>query len=66
MISRICMCCGEAFSYKVNEERPNPNICTACSQMAALDEPEEKLESNAELPDHMSFINRVLEMQKTS
>ena len=65
MISRICMCCGEAFSYKVNEERPNPNICAACSQMAALDEPEERLDPNPELPDLVSLLNRLLDVQKT-
>lgn len=33
MISRICICCGEAFCRKPNEAAENPNLCAACSQI---------------------------------
>jgi hypothetical protein len=40
VISRICICCGEPFSYYRVEEKGNPNICKACSQLSdTLKEP---------------------------
>ena len=34
VISRICICCGEPFSFGPESAPDNPNICGPCSQMS--------------------------------
>jgi hypothetical protein len=34
VISRVCICCGEPFTYGASQASGNPNICEACSQLA--------------------------------
>jgi hypothetical protein len=31
---RVCVCCGEKMSEKVNPLSRNPNVCASCSSMA--------------------------------
>ena len=34
MVSRVCICCGEAMPDQGSARARNPNLCPACSNLA--------------------------------
>ncbi|HLH56887.1 MAG TPA: hypothetical protein VKY92_25105 [Verrucomicrobiae bacterium] len=66
MISRICICCGEPFSIRNYEERPNPNICAACSRMMEDDEQESSFNTPIEVVQALEPIETPETVQNAS
>lgn len=66
MISRICICCGEPFSCKVNEGVDNPNICAACSRMADGSDTELEVDRLQPVMEPSALVHRSTEVQNTS
>jgi hypothetical protein len=66
VISRVCICCGESFSYPAYLEVSNPNICETCSHMAGVDECESQCAFEKSVAELAAGLSNTTELQNAS
>ena len=60
----VCVCCGQPIAEKGRHHSRNPNICTACSDLAAgletqdLPKQTEAISTKPELPKEIGRIRK--------